>query len=302
MSRIYEALQRAELERKDIFDLQSDQPADDMVLSGGVGEPTNASIFVDLNTITQHPWNPSMVSLPTLAEYGECVDQFRSLRSQIYLLRIEAMLKTILVSSGMPAEGKTFVAANLAISLARNYERRVLLIDGDLRRPSIHKLFNAPNSPGLSDYLAGNAKVTEIIQRDSTPRTDQNQVISALSNLTLIPAGDCGDNFPEIAGNHRLDELIATLSPHFDWIVMDSPPVLAVTDAVDLARTADAVLLVAREAKTPYDVARRAQAAFSNSRVLGFVLNAVKDAPRRKYYHNYYAGQGAGHVKKGRKD
>ncbi len=89
--------------------------------------------------------------------------------------------------------------------------------------------------------------------------------------------------------NHRIEELIATVSPHFDWIVIDSPPVLAVTDAVDLARAADAVLLVARGASTPYDVAQRAQAAFSNSRILGFVLNAVKDAPRKDSYdYGYY--------------
>ena len=83
-----------------------------------------------------------------------------------------------------------------------------------------------------------------------------------------------------------------TVSPHFDWIVIDSPPVLAVTDAVELARAADAVLLVARGASTPYDVAQRTQAAFSNSRILGFVLNDIKDAPRSgSYNYNYYYGE-----------
>ena len=301
MSRIYEALQKAELERKDVLDPQSEQPAEDIVFPEP-SEPFATKAFVDLDKVTRQPWNPSALSLPTLAERGECVEQFRSLRSQIYLLRMEAKLKTILVSSGMPAEGKTFVAANLAISLARNQDRRVLLIDGDLRRPSIYKLLGAPNSPGMADYLSGNATVPAIMQCNATPGSDDKKSVRAISNLTFIPAGDCGGGSPEIAGNHRTEELIATLAPHFDWIVIDSPPVLAVTDAVDLARAVDGVLLVAREATTPYDVAQRARNAFANSRTLGFVLNAVKDPPRSGYYYSYYAKQDAGRQHKRRKD
>ena len=275
MSRIYEALQRAELERKDIFDPQPEQTADESAFQGA-SEPLPTKTFVDLDSIAQRQWKPSIVSLPTLGERGESAEQFRSLRSQIYLLRFETKLKTILVSSGMPAEGKSFVAANLAMSLAHNNDRRVLLIDGDLRRPSIHKLLGAPLSPGLAEYLAGKVTPAGITQRDGAPKMDENHPVRALSNVTFIPAGDCGDNSPEIAGNHRVEDLIAILSPHFEWIIIDSPPVLAVTDAIDLARAADAVLLVARASTTPYDVAQRAQAAFSNSRILGFVLNAVK--------------------------
>jgi Mrp family chromosome partitioning ATPase len=88
-----------------------------------------------------------------------------------------------------------------------------------------------------------------------------------------------------------MEELIASVSPHFDWILIDSPPVLAVTDAVELSHAADAVLLIARGARTPYDVAQRAQASFSNSRILGFVMNDVKEIPRRGYnYYDYYRG------------
>jgi Mrp family chromosome partitioning ATPase len=112
--------------------------------------------------------------------------------------------------------------------------------------------------------------------------------VGRISNLTFIPAGKCGDNSSELVANHRIEELVAAVSPHFDWILIDSPPVLAVTDAVDLARAADAVLLVARGASTPYDVAQRAQATFSNSRILGFVLNDVKNPPRTGSYYYYY--------------
>ena len=122
--------------------------------------------------------------------------------------------------------------------------------------------------------------MNEILQRNQNPRIVEAGLLRSIPNLTFIPAGEGGDNSSELVANHRIEELIGRLSPHFDWILIDSPPVLAFADAIDLARAADAVLLVARAATTPFEVAQRAQAAFSNSRILGFVLNAVKDAPR----------------------
>jgi capsular exopolysaccharide synthesis family protein len=230
-----------------------------------------------------------MASLPALSDRGESVEQFRRLRSRIYQLRAQSELKTILVSSGMPSEGKSFVAANLAIALARNNDRSVLLIDGDLRRPSGHKLLGAPNKVGLRDYLAGTAELTDIMQCDSTSAEVAKGSQRDLSNLTFISAGRCDDTTVELVGNHRIEEMMSSLSVHFDWIVIDTPPIMAVTDAVDIARVADAVLLVARGGVTPFEVAQRAQAAFNRSRILGFVLNAVTEKQSGKnYYYNYY--------------
>jgi protein-tyrosine kinase len=96
-----------------------------------------------------------LASCQLLADRGAGVEQFRRLRSHVYQARYEAPLKTILIASGMPSEGKSFIAANLAISLARNSIHNILLIDGDLRRPTLHDLLGAPNSPGLADYLDG---------------------------------------------------------------------------------------------------------------------------------------------------
>jgi protein-tyrosine kinase len=286
MSRIYEALQRAELDRKGAPDLEDDR----LVAPTTFTEPEEpvAQNELDMNKVARHPWRPNMMSLPTLAERGEAVEQFRSLRSHIYQLRYQGALKTILVSSGTPSEGKSFVTANLAISLARNNERNVLLIDGDLRRPTVHKLFGGPSAPGLSEYLAGTADVTEVMQRNVEVEQNDSPGVRDLSNLTLITAGTSGQNSLELVGNHRIETLVEAVTPHFDWILIDSPPVLAVTDAVDLARAADGVLLVARGTSTPFDIAQRAQQAFANSRLLGFVLNAVKDAPKGGYYYNYY--------------
>jgi Mrp family chromosome partitioning ATPase len=169
-----------------------------------------------------------------------------------------------------------------------------LLIDGDMRRPTLHNLLGAPDFPGLSDYLEGIVDVIDVMQRDCSPEASEGDSASIVSNLTFIPSGKSRDNSSELVANHRIEELIATVSPHFDWILVDSPPALAVSDAVDLARAADAVLLIARGASTPYDVARRTQTAFGKSRILGFVLNDVKNAPHKgSYTYNYYYNRAA---------
>ncbi len=286
MSRIYDALQRADLERKANQETDAEAFADPFA-APAVEDLPPVKADVNLEKVILHPWNPSITALPTLGDRGECVEQFRSLRTQIYQYRDQDALKTILVSSGMPAEGKSFVAANLALSLARNKDNSVLLIDADLRYPALHAVLGAPNLPGLTEYLGGTAEVGDILQRNQVPRIVEADLVRSIPNLTFIPAGAGGDNSSELIANHRIEELIATLSPHFDWILIDSPPALVFADAIDLARAADAVLLVARGAVTPFDVAQRAQTAFSNSRVLGFVLNAVKDAPRSGSYYYY---------------
>jgi protein-tyrosine kinase len=133
-----------------------------------VEEPPPAKADAVLENIAQYPGS-RLSSFPTLADRGAGVEQFRSLRSRIYQARYEAPLKTILISSGMPSEGKSFVAANLAMSLARNSVNNILLIDGDLRRPTLHSLLGAPNDVGLSEYLAGTAELNAIMQRDRSP-------------------------------------------------------------------------------------------------------------------------------------
>lgn len=287
MSRLYEALQRADLERKSGPASEDDAAVDSHVVPA-IEEPPPARDDEDLEDIARYPWRPLAAFFPTLKDRGPEVEQFRSLRSRIYQARYEAPLKTILVSSGLPSEGKSFITANLAMNLARNSVNNILLIDGDLRRPSLHKVFGAPNTPGLSEYLEGRAGLKDILQRDSAARTGEASSLGRVSNLTFIPAGKCGDNASELIATNRTKELIAAVSPHFDWILIDSPPVLVVTDAVELAHAADAVLLIARGASTPYDVAQRTQTTFSSSRILGFVLNDVKDPPRTGSYQYYY--------------
>lgn len=302
MSHIYEALQRADLERKVAQESGPKHVAEPIFAAPRIEEPTAAKAELAFDDVAQHLWKPSLISFPTLAERGAGVEQFRSLRSRLYQARYEAPLKTILVSSGMPSEGKSFVTANLAMSLARNNVNNILLIDADLRRPTLHNMLGAPDTPGLSEYLGGSAEMFDILQRNRGFKAAELTSMNSFSNLTFISAGKCGDNASELMANHRIEGLISALAPHFDWILIDSPPVLAVTDAVDIANAADAVLLVARGGSTPFDVAQRTQAAFRNSRILGFVLNAVKDAPTRGSYSYYYGEPGNSDGAKKRKD
>jgi len=300
MSNIYEALQRAELERNAATTSTAnrlvDAPA--VQIEETPVEP-NASTTVTIEGIRQNSWKPKYSGFPTLDDRGPELEQFRGLRTQIFQARFEAPMKTILVSSGMPSEGKSFITANLAVALTRGSTNNVLLIDGDLRRPTQHALFGAPNEIGLSEYFAGTANANDVMQRCSSAGPGQSRRKFDLPNLTLIAAGKCGNSSSELVNNPRMAQLIAEVSPIFDWILIDSPPILAVTDAVDLATNADAVLLVVRGEKTTYTVAQRAQAAFASSRILGFVLNDLKDAPDPDSYNYYYGSEAVGeHGKK----
>jgi capsular exopolysaccharide synthesis family protein len=232
-----------------------------------------------------------VTQLPALLERGPAVEQFRSLRSRIHELRDINPLKSILVSSGMPQEGKSFIATNLALSLARHKNSKVLLIDGDMRRYTLHQLLGCESHPGLADYLAGKASPVEVMQRAEQSVEADGTGKPLLPNLTFIAAGNGGDKAADLSGSQRFGELIRLAAPHFDWIIVDSSPVLPVSDAVNLARSCDGVLLVARGGVTKFPIAQRAQSELKASNVLGFVLNAVLDAPQDGGYYGYDASK-----------
>jgi capsular exopolysaccharide synthesis family protein len=313
MSRIYEALQKAESERK--LERREPEPSRlpeqpdgaGTIAATAVAEPEDSFLFtppvtyrepgiaavggesLDLSKIVARPWSLSLAQLPALAERGPAVEQFRSLRSRIFELRDISPLKTILVSSGMPQEGKSFVATNLALSLARHKNSRVLLIDGDMRRYTLHQILGCESHPGLADYLGGKVSILDVMQRPEHSKTPTSGVAPALPNLTFIAGGNGGDKAADLSGSPRFAELIRVASPHFDWIVVDSSPVLPVSDAVNLARSCDGVLLVARAEVTKFPVAQRAQSELKASHILGFVLNAVHEAPEIGGYYGYDA-------------
>jgi capsular exopolysaccharide synthesis family protein len=312
MSRIYEALQKAESERQQERGKREPEPLErpiDAAPSSRVAAAlaeynaaataaTASAVYapmaatpsrsgIDLSRIEKRPWALSLSQLPALQERGPSVEQFRSLRSRIFELRDIKPLKSVLVSSGLPQEGKSFISINLAISLARHKNSKVLLIDGDMRRYTLHELLGCESHPGLADYLAGKASVEEIMQQQATPGV--GEIGAFLPNLTFIAGGNGGDKAADLSGSSRFGELIELAAPHFDWIIVDSSPVLPVSDAVNLSRSCDGVLLVARGGVTKYPVAQRATAELRSANVLGFVLNAVLDQPQVGSYYGYDA-------------
>jgi capsular exopolysaccharide family len=314
MSRIYEALQKAESERKlggqerdlrapveqidefpvnaRVADYETEPSFAESRLADGVGDaPIPISGGLNLSAIQRLPWNLSASRLPALLDRGPALEQFRSLRSRIYEARDIRPIKTILVSSGLPQEGKSFISTNLALSLARHKNSKVLMIDGDMRRYTVHEMLGTVSNPGLADYLAGKATAEEIMQRAEEASDSNSPIRMVLQNLAFIPGGNGGDKAADLSGSVRFGELLKTVSPYFDWVIVDSSPVLPVSDAVNLARSCDGVLLVARSGVTKYPVAQRAASELRASNILGFVLNAVHEAPQVGSYYGYNASK-----------
>jgi protein-tyrosine kinase len=226
----------------------------------------------------QRRWklNPDMLLFANADEDNTGKEVFRTLRTRLYQVRAVQPLRTLLVTSALPGEGKTFVTSNLAQSLVRQRERRTLIIDADLRLSSLHVPLGAESSPGLSDYLLGELDEFEVMQRGRD------------ENLFLIPGGKSIANPTELLANGKFEKLIERMSTVFDWILIDSPPTIPVSDSSIIAKFADGVLMVVRAGSTPYDLAQRACETFNDRPLLGAVLNRAE--PRAGYGGYYNQG------------
>jgi protein-tyrosine kinase len=303
MSRIHEALKKAEQERANTPTVSSDvaaMPPPPATMTGILNPadlPEEASSarsilpssdylrFDDLRANCAHPtWHldPSVNVFfnPNLSSHG--AEQFRTLRSRLYQLRSSQALKTLLITSAIPGEGKTFVTSNLAQAIVRQPDRRALIIDADLRRARLHLPLGAPTSPGLTDYLRGEADELAVIQHGQE------------GNLCFIAGGSEVTDPSELLSNGRLRKLLDRLAPVFDWVILDSPPCIPVADASILADMLDGVLMVVRAGSTPSAVAEKARQSLQGKNVIGVVLNAVDDASvyGSEYYHGYGYGYG----------
>jgi capsular exopolysaccharide synthesis family protein len=205
------------------------------------------------------------------------LDQYHRLAAALHEIQSARGLKTLMVSSAVPQEGKTLTVTNLALTLSESYNRRVLLIDADLRRPAIHDAFGIPNDVGLADVVRDvNGSLTLI---EVSPR------------LALVTAGRLNTTAPmaELTSD-RLPIVIKQASSQFDWVLIDTPPAGVLPDAQLVARLADAILFVIAAGSTPYEVAQRAIAALGD-RVIGTVLNRVDESglTGTNYYQRHYA-------------
>lgn len=299
MSRIHEALKKAEQERAmsqpgsrvettpAAVEVAEAATAAIPALSTAPGMSFNADSV--LSHARQTLWTPdtNCMLFFNSEEHATGMEEFRTLRSRLYQAREKQPLSKILITSALPKEGKSFTSANLAQVLARQHGRRVLLIDGDLRNPQLHKLLGTDPGPGLFEYLRSEMDEFSIVQR------------GPMDNLFFIPAGNYSANPAELLANGRLRNLLNRLESTFDWIIVDSAPAVPVTDAVLMANDCDGVLLVVRSNSTPTDAARRARREFAERNVIGVVLNGITPelAPYMQYYYAAYGRDGKAETK-----
>jgi protein-tyrosine kinase len=301
MSRIHEALKKAELERAvgaptDItspfeFGKKTEpgpgtgppiNPSERVRRPAGAPDSESVLKFEDIKAnCNQDGWLPDK-SVDVFQMSGSpTAEQFRTLRSRLYQLRNVRALRSILVTSSLPEEGKTFITHNLGQAIARQQDRRVLIIDADLRHPCLHLQLGAPNRLGLSDFLLGKAKASEVIQHGQE------------GGLYLIPSGTKVSNPSELISNGRMKMLLEQVSSAFDWLIFDSPPCLPVADANILADFVDGVLLIAKAGSTPSGALQKARQKFEGKNVLGVVLNAADETMLQ--YNSYYSESGSAH-------
>lgn len=207
-------------------------------------------------------------------------ESFRSLRTNLGFACLDGEHSTILVSSPSPQDGKSTVISNLAVVLAQA-DKKVILVDGDLRKPVQHRIFALPNRKGLTNCLLNKSTVADTAQ------------LGPLPNLAVLTSGPLPPNPAEILGSPRTRDFWASLQEQYDYVLIDSPPVLAVTDAVILSVQVDGVILVLKPGTTRNNIAAQAreQFAWAGARLLGVVLNQVKiNSPDYKYAYYYYYG------------
>lgn len=221
------------------------------------------------DTVTGYP-------LLSDASSAKLKEAFRTLRANVVFSSAEPGSRSLVITSTGPSEGKTLVASNLAIALAEA-DLRVLLVDADMRRPKQHDVFGLKREPGLSDLLVGGAKASEAVRKTST------------ANLWVLPAGRIPPNPAELMGSARFDEFFRSLKDHFDWVLIDTPPVMAVSDASVVAHKVTGVLFVVGAEMVSKHAAATALAQLKNGRakLIGGVLNRV-DIDRNPYYYSQY--------------
>lgn len=313
MSRVFEALSKASYEREQ--DLR--EPRDESVLAAYQSTPSENSVSkdewpVDFNGLNgeTRPYTAKSVAVPqswrermeewffgwdlrryethpiVVLEQGSAIsEQYKILREQLKRLRTEAGVRSIAITSPVKRDGKTTVSVNLAAAIALEYEEKVILIDADLRAPSVHRYFNDDGTYGLTEFLSSNSlgNIGELVHD------------THVNGLRYIPAGKPTRFASELLAKEKMRRLIEEVHSEFPghMVVIDSPPVLATPDPMVLSRFVDGVIMVIRAGKTPKDYLAKALSSFSSSKILGIVLNGADLGLGSKYYY-YYSSNGHG--------
>jgi capsular exopolysaccharide synthesis family protein len=278
MSEVYEALRRSGLlatsEQQDERAQQAPPPWELLQSE----KPTELALD---EAVLLQPHYTSQSRLVALSQNGNLgKEKFLVLSTHLKHLQEKRQLRRVVLTSSLKGDGKSVVAANLAISLARGTKQKVLLLEGDLRQPVLSQLLHCDEREGLSDWLQAQEAAAKFLCRlEDLP-------------LWLLFAGIRRERPLELLQSLRLPQLLGMLDGWFDWIVIDAPPLVPLADASVWARLADGVLLVVRENQTPKKLLQQAMDGLGKSAVLGLVLNDARNVDE-KYYKTYYANRGA---------
>jgi protein-tyrosine kinase len=298
MSRVHDALRRAEQSREphelnnigmqpeplfDTADPILEHPGSyiDLASTGRGSVIQDIEFEGFLSKVKEIPYSVApeshLIDLDRLHEMpGE---EFRSLRTRLNHIQTQQHIHSIVVTSASPAEGKTFTAVNLAMAQAQLAESAVLLADFDLRRPVIHNLFQTERTPGLSDYLLDGVPLEMVIRRIGN------------TNLHFLPAGTPVKNPLELLNLRQVKTLIEALPRIFNWVVIDTPPLLFSADANLMSTLADGTIMVVRIGATTYDNVIRAMQSLCENNVLGIVANGARASELYSKYTYYYSKQ-----------
>jgi capsular exopolysaccharide synthesis family protein len=205
-------------------------------------------------------------------------ESYRTLRTKLHFSSVDKVIKTIVITSPTPADGKSTTGANLAVSLCQE-GKKVLLIDGDLRKPKVHKYFGLANSVGLTDILSKDSSIEEAIQH-----------ISDIEGLSILVSGTIPPNPAELMGSDRMKAFIEELKASYDIIIIDTPPVVQVTDALIASDFADLILLVVAQGETNIDAAIKARKMFSDTLAPKVSVVYVKVQSGKGYGYGYGYG------------
>lgn len=278
MSRVHDALRRAESLGTPAPQGAALPPLPSM---GSTPMTEPGSFHGLLEQIREVPWDPNPEA--HIIDHTKVTDapseEFRSLRTRLNHMQGLQPLRSLVVTSASPAEGKSFTAANLAVVQSHLQNNFTLLCDFDFRRPIAHNLFQIDRSPGITDYLQGKVALSEAIRRIQG------------TNLFVMPAGETVANPLELLNLPEVKTLLTRLPQLFKWIIIDSPPLLFAADANLLSTLCDGTLLVVRLGATTIDSVTRALQSMSHNNVLGVVANGAKRGElysKYTYYHAYY--------------
>lgn len=296
MSRVHDALRRAEEQgHRPKAPSSTPYPAGPSAPVTPPGEmaPTGASpvalapdgdfdLGEVLSKVVDVPFRPPADSLMIDASrpHEPPAEEFRALRTRLNHMQSLQPIHTVVVTSPSPAEGKSLTALNLALAESHLAENRVLLADFDFRRPIVHSMFNVDRSPGITDYLQGRCTLDQAIRRIEG------------TNLYIMPAGEAVINPLELLNLREARTLLDRLPEVFNWVILDSPPLLFAADANLLATLCHGTILVVRIGHTTIDSVTRAMQSLCENNVVGIVVNGARRGElysKYTYYHSYYA-------------